>query len=179
MTPSRLIKALAAISLCVVLANCARPVTALQDVPAEQHRALAFTQLDVRYDPALEGQKGLESDELLAAMSKHFNAATAARSTTENPTPTIVDIEILSYREASTAGALILGDTAEISGYVRLRDVASGAQVGEYYVTVVAGEADIIGLATALTNESELSSQFIGKFFKYFDAAPGGAKSSR
>lgn len=168
MTSSSLIKSVVVVAAVMVLASCARPVTVLQEVPIEQRQTIAFTQVDIAYDETLEKNKYFEPDKLIEGLNESFEEASAQRGDIDNAVPTAVSIEVLAYREANAAMSLLLGDTAEISGYVRLRDLNTDTQIGEYYVTVVEGEADMIGLATALANEKQLSSQFVKKFFRYF-----------
>ncbi|MEM7568753.1 MAG: hypothetical protein AAF337_03060 [Pseudomonadota bacterium] len=169
MTTGTLSKVFFAAVAAASLTGCLDTVSVLQAVPQSQRQALAFSGLEVAFDPALEEKPSLERDALVEEMTRQFTEIADAREKVGVPVETRAQIEILGYKEANAALSLLLADSAEIMGYVRLRDVASDEQIGEYYIDVTYGEADILGVATAAAGEKELSRAFLKEFFKTLD----------
>jgi hypothetical protein len=154
----------------MTVAACVTPVDAITAVPPAVRADISFASVDVALDEALSEYARLDGAVLSQGLLDEFRLGAAERPGGSNGAYAVTtEIEILSYREPNAALAIALGDSAEISGYVRLRTVSDQVLVGEYFVSVIEGAGGLLGLAMADANEPELAREFVEKFFTTFD----------
>jgi hypothetical protein len=154
----------------VLLSACAtKPVATLTAVDPAIRSAMAIQNTEVRYDAELNAQTGLDQDQLRDVLAREFSEQVpqiADRSSARN---VVIDVEILAYREPNAALAILLGDTSQIVGNVKVLDAESREMLGEYYIEVIEGAGGLIGLAAADTTEVGLGREFVEHFVRYLN----------
>lgn len=155
------------------LAACVtKPIATLQAVDPAIRNAMAVETTDVRYDGELNGQGGLDQARLSEVLASEIAAQVPQLADRAAARKVRVDIEILAYREPNAALAIVLGDTSQIIGTVKVLDFDSNAALGEYYIEVIEGAGGLLGLAAADTTEAGLGREFVEQFVKHLSEDP-------
>lgn len=151
-----------------LLAACVtKPIATLQAVDPAIRSSMAIANTAVRYDSDVSVEGGLDQSALTQVLAREFAEQVpqlADRTRARNVT---IDVEILAYREPNVALAIVLGDTSQIIGNVKVLDAESRAVLGEYYIEVIEGAGGLLGLAAADTTENGLGREFVEQFVKH------------
>lgn len=162
-------KSVYAVLLAAVLVSACvtKPIATLQAIDPVVRGAMAVENTAVRYDAELFGQGGLDQAQLSEVLAREISARVPQLADSASARKVRVDIEILAYREPNAALAIVLGDTSQIIGNVKVLDFDSGAVLGDYYIEVIEGAGGLIGLAAADTTENGLGREFVEQFVKH------------
>ncbi len=151
----------------LVLAACATPVATLQAVDPTIRSAMAIESTQVRYDAELSTQEALDQARLSEVLARELSAQVPQIADRTRARNVVIDVEILAYREPNVALAVVLGDTSQIIGNVKVLDSESRGLLGEYYIEVIEGAGGLLGLAAADTTENGLGREFVEQFVKH------------
>lgn len=159
---------LAALVGAVLLTACVtKPIATIQAVDPVVRREMTVGSTEVRYDAALASQAGLDQPRLSEVLRGEFEAQVPPPAVGTTPRRVTFDVEILAYREPNAALAIMLGDTSQIIGNVKVLDFETRAVLGEYYIEVIEGAGGIAGLVAADTTENGLGREFVEQFVKH------------
>lgn len=152
----------ALVSACVT-----KPIATLQAVDPAVRSAMVLQTTNVRYEAELGSEGGLDQQRLTEVLGREFLAQLPQPTAGATPRRITIDVEILAYREPNAALAILLGDSSQIIGNVKVLDAESGAGLGEYYIEVIEGAGGVLGLAAADTTENGLGREFVEQFVKH------------
>ena len=152
----------------VLVSGCVtKPIATLQAVDPSIRSAMAIETTVVRFGSELGEEGGLNQTALREALTRELAAQVPQLADRARARKVDFDVEILAYREPNVALAIVLGDTSQIIGNVKVLDTDTRAVLGEYYVEVIEGAGGLLGLAAADTTENGLSREFVEQFVRH------------
>lgn len=133
------VRALAVAGMAITLAACHQPVREIRAFPDGARAQAGIGEINVTTD----------APSVTPAIVANLKAALeeVSRTCGDGPSKYALDVRLENFKGMNAAAAILVGDSTQLAGFVRLTNTQTRDVVGEYYFDEVRAGGGLVGIA--------------------------------